>query len=268
MVLRLPAIMKTTAARLSALYFVLFALCAVLLVLYMTSLSARMLAAQTMETINEEVQGLDRAYRRGGLPVLVRVIEQRSRQPGANLYLIADPNGRILTGNVESLEPGVLEIEGWTVAPFSYQRYGEGSIERRSGAEAEIRRRAGGQRDEAQRDCPGFAPAEPDDRACRARPRRAGAVQGRRPPRLDVCSRHDGAWRAADLVFCRPPRAEADRQRFGSQPPHHGRRSFGSASDHRRGRRIRPAVRKPQRHADQDRRLERRLEAGVRQHRP
>ena len=64
MALRLPAIMKTTAARLSALYFILFALCAVLLVFYMTSLSASMLAAQTMDTINEEVQGLDRAYRR------------------------------------------------------------------------------------------------------------------------------------------------------------------------------------------------------------
>ncbi|MBL8579025.1 MAG: HAMP domain-containing histidine kinase [Mesorhizobium sp.] len=128
---RLPAIMRTTAARLSALYFVLFALCAVVLVFYMTSLSASMLTAQTMETINEEVQGLDRAYRRGGLPFLVRVVEQRSRQPGANLYLIADANGRILTGNVESLEPGVLETEGWTERPFMYQRYGEGSDERR-----------------------------------------------------------------------------------------------------------------------------------------
>jgi signal transduction histidine kinase len=130
--LRLPAIMRTTAARLSALYFMLFALCAVLLVFYMTSLSASMLTAQTMETIDEEVQGLDRAYRRGGLPFLVRVVEQRSRQPGANLYLIADANGRILTGNVESLEPGVLEAEGWTEQPFTYQRYGEGIIERRA----------------------------------------------------------------------------------------------------------------------------------------
>jgi signal transduction histidine kinase len=135
MAFRLPAIMKTTAARLSALYFVLFALCAVVLVLYMTSLSARMLTAQSMETINEEVGGLDRAYRRGGLPVLVRVIEQRSRQPGANLYLIADASGRILTGNVERLEPGVLEVEGWTKTPFSYQRYGEGVIERRGSTE-------------------------------------------------------------------------------------------------------------------------------------
>ena len=54
------------------------------------------------------MQDLARAYQRGGLPFLVRVIEQRARQPGANLYLIADPDGRILSGNVESLEPGVL----------------------------------------------------------------------------------------------------------------------------------------------------------------
>ena len=138
MALRLPAIMRTTAARLSALYFILFALCAVLLVFYMTSLSASMLTAQTMETINEEVQGLDSAYRRGGLPFLVRVVEQRSRQPGANLYLIADSNGRILTGNVESLEPGVLEAEGWTEEPFTYQRYGEGTVERRAPSVSEL----------------------------------------------------------------------------------------------------------------------------------
>ncbi|BCM18327.1 sensor histidine kinase [Mesorhizobium sp. J8] len=135
MALSLPAIMKTTAARLSALYLLLFALCAVLLVLYMTSLSARMLTAQTQETINDEVLGLARAYQRGGLPVLVRVVENRSRQPGANLYLIADANGQILTGNVQSLEPGVIETEGWTTQPFSYQRFGEGELDRlRSGA--------------------------------------------------------------------------------------------------------------------------------------
>jgi signal transduction histidine kinase len=124
--MRMPAIMRTTAARLSALYLLLFTVCAILLVFYMTSLSARMLTAQTQQTINEEVGGLDRAYRRGGLPALVRLIELRARQPGANLYLIADVNGRILSGNVESLEPGVLEVEGWTEKPFLYQRYGEG----------------------------------------------------------------------------------------------------------------------------------------------
>jgi signal transduction histidine kinase len=134
MALSVPAIMRTTAARLSALYLLLFALCAVLLVFYMTSLSARMLTAQTQDTINDEVLGLARAYQRGGLPTLVRVVEQRSRQPGANLYLIADTNGQILTGNVQSLEPGVLETEGWTSRPFSYRRFGEGELERQRNA--------------------------------------------------------------------------------------------------------------------------------------
>jgi signal transduction histidine kinase len=126
----LRAIMKTTAARLSALYLLLFAICATLLVFYMTSLSVRMLEAQTRDTINEDVQRLASGYERGGLQLLVRVIGQRSRQPGANLYLIADPNGRILSGNVESLDPGVLSTNGWTEKPFSYVRYGEGPGER------------------------------------------------------------------------------------------------------------------------------------------
>lgn len=127
MLRKLSAILKTTAARLSALYLLLFAVCAVVLVIYMTSFSVRMLTAQTQETIDEEVQELVRAYQRGGLPLLARFVETRARQPGANLYLIADADGRILSGNVESLEPGVLGIEGWTEKPFVYQRFGEGT---------------------------------------------------------------------------------------------------------------------------------------------
>ena len=123
---KLSLLLRTTAARLSALYLLLFSVCAVILVVYMTSLAVRMLTAQTVDTIDEEMQDLARAYQRGSLPFLVRVIEQRARQPGANLYLIADPDGRILSGNVESLEPGVLANEGWTDRPFTYRRYGEG----------------------------------------------------------------------------------------------------------------------------------------------
>lgn len=126
----LPAIMRTTAARLSALYLLLFAVCSVVLVVYITSLSGRMIAAQTQATIGEEVAGLAAAYQRGGLPFLVRVIERRARQPGANLYLMADPNGRILSGNVASLEPGVLELNGWTDRPFAYERFGESEADR------------------------------------------------------------------------------------------------------------------------------------------
>ncbi len=127
--LRVPAIMKTTAARLSALFLILFALCATVLVFYMSSLSVRMLTTQTQETVAVEAQALARAYQRGGLPSLVRFVGTRSRQPGANLYLIAEPSGRILAGNVEGLEPGVLEVDGWTERPFSYRRYGDTASE-------------------------------------------------------------------------------------------------------------------------------------------
>ena len=132
--MKLPAALNTTAARLSALYTLLFGICAIGLVFYMTALSVRMLTSQTQDTINEEVVGLARAYQRGGLPLLVRTIERRSRQPGANLYLIANANGEILAGNVESIEPGVLDVEGWTGRPFSYVRYGEGADRRVRGA--------------------------------------------------------------------------------------------------------------------------------------
>ncbi len=132
--MKLPAALNTTAARLSALYTLLFGICAIGLVFYMTAVSVRMLTSQTQDTINEEVVGLARAYQRGGLPLLVRTIERRSRQPGANLYLIANANGEILAGNVESIEPGVLDVEGWTGRPFSYVRYGEGADRRVRGA--------------------------------------------------------------------------------------------------------------------------------------
>lgn len=123
--MRLPAILNTTAARLSALFLLLFMVCALALVTYMTSLSVRMLTAQTREAIDQEIAQLNQVYQIAGLPGLVRSVDRRARQPGANLFLIADPAGRILAGNVESLAPGILDDTGWTEHPFTYVRYGE-----------------------------------------------------------------------------------------------------------------------------------------------
>lgn len=121
----LPAIMKTTAARLSALYLLLFSVVAVILVFYMTSLSVRAISQQTRQTIEEEAVELGAVYERGGLPALLRALERRSLQPNANLYLIADGTGQPLAGNVGALEPGVLDKPGWTLKPFLYERLSE-----------------------------------------------------------------------------------------------------------------------------------------------
>lgn len=122
---RLSALLSTTAVRLSALYLLLFVLSAMVLFFYMTNLTVNFLTAQTQKALLDEVTSVTQSYERGSIPLLVRTIDRRSRQPGAFLYLIADPAGRILTGNVESLEPGVLDMNGMTDRPFSYMRYGE-----------------------------------------------------------------------------------------------------------------------------------------------
>jgi signal transduction histidine kinase len=134
----LRSVFSTTAARLSALYLLLFAICAIVLIFYMTGESVRFLTAQTRDSINEEIVELNGAYQRGGIGALVRTIDRRSRQPGANLYLVTDPAGRILVGNVEKIEPGILKKEGWTNRPFNYERFSENASERAHPALAQI----------------------------------------------------------------------------------------------------------------------------------
>lgn len=122
---RFSVVFKSTAVRLSALYILLFALCAAFLVFYVTALSERLLNQQTRDGLRQEVQDVQRAYTNGGMNLMLRTMERRARQPGANLYVIAGPNGEILAGNVASVQPGVLDRPGWTDFPFRYERYSE-----------------------------------------------------------------------------------------------------------------------------------------------
>ena len=122
---QLRFLLKNTAVRLSALYILLFALCAAFLVIYVTGMSARFLRQQTEASISAEVDNIDHIYAAAGINGLLKTLQRRARQPGANLYVIAGPAGEILAGNVAALEPGILEREGWTNIPFRYERFGE-----------------------------------------------------------------------------------------------------------------------------------------------
>lgn len=122
---RLLNIMRTTALRLSALYILLFGLVATGLSLYMTDFSASLLTEQTEQALHEELRYIEDAYNYGGLPLLIRTIDYRSRQPGAFLYLVADPMGRILAGNVARIELGLLNHNGLIANSFLYSRFGE-----------------------------------------------------------------------------------------------------------------------------------------------
>ncbi|MGG7518534.1 sensor histidine kinase [Allorhizobium undicola] len=122
---RMGVMFRSTAVRFSALYILLFALCAAFLVFYVTALSERLLNQQTREGLQQEVNVIQNVYERAGVNGLLKLMERRMRQPGANLYVIAGPNGEMMAGNVASLQPGVLDHAGWTDFPFVYDRYEE-----------------------------------------------------------------------------------------------------------------------------------------------
>ncbi|MEM1377825.1 MAG: ATP-binding protein [Pseudomonadota bacterium] len=118
----LPRIFKTTAARLSALFVVLFGVCALLIIVYMSTLALGFVIRETRASVDAEIGELARVFNQRGLRGLVRDIERRSRQPGAFVYLVADARGRPLAGNIGELQPGILENPGWTGRPFNYSR--------------------------------------------------------------------------------------------------------------------------------------------------
>jgi signal transduction histidine kinase len=124
---RFRMLYRNTAVRLSALYLILFAVGAAALVLYVTSISESQLQRRMKASVEEEVAILDEIFSRGGLQRLLAVLERQSHQPGANLYVIAGPNGELLAGNVAKLQPGVIDQEGWTNRPFLYDRFGDRS---------------------------------------------------------------------------------------------------------------------------------------------
>jgi len=122
---RLTVLYRTTAVRLSAVYLLLFAICAAFLVFYVSTMSEGLLRQQMRDAVAQEAQQIEAIFEKSGMNGLLRTLERRARQPGANLYIIASPTGEVLAGNVASLQPGVLDTEGWTEMPFLYQRYQE-----------------------------------------------------------------------------------------------------------------------------------------------
>src|SRR5262249_14152665 len=65
-----------------------------------------------------ELQLLHGLYNQAGIRRLVGAVDVRSHRPGSSLYLVTTPTGEGLAGNVGSLEPGVLEAEGWVETAY------------------------------------------------------------------------------------------------------------------------------------------------------
>jgi signal transduction histidine kinase len=106
---------RTHAFRLAALYFLVFvaSVLGVLCFVYWTS--AGFVERQTEATIDTDITGLAEQYAQRGLSGLVQIVAARSagNSGEAMLYLVTDPDGRPLAGNISGWPLGVPARNGW-----------------------------------------------------------------------------------------------------------------------------------------------------------
>jgi signal transduction histidine kinase len=107
-------LVRTHAFRLAALYFLVFALSVsgVLLFVYWTS--ADFVERQTEATLDAEITGLAEQYSQRGLSGLVQIVAARSAGDRGDgmMYLVTDPDGRPLAGNIAAWPVGVAARAG------------------------------------------------------------------------------------------------------------------------------------------------------------
>ncbi len=125
----LTKLLRTTAFRFSLLYFGLFAAAAAASVGYIYWKTNVLLAAQLATSIQAEIRGLEQQYRRGGPDQLRRAISERSETPGNSLYLLADAEGRHLSGNLKAVSEELWNAAGEVA--FFYRRSLDDRIEER-----------------------------------------------------------------------------------------------------------------------------------------
>jgi signal transduction histidine kinase len=108
----LPKLIRTTAFRLSFAYLLTFAVFAFVILGYVAWNATKVLDGQIVDTIEAEITGLAEQYRLAGIRRLVAIVDRRSRQPGASLYLVTNFQGERIAGNIGSLPPGTLDDAG------------------------------------------------------------------------------------------------------------------------------------------------------------
>ncbi len=95
-------LLRSAAFRFAAIYALLLTASAVALAMFLWWSTAGLLDRQTTEAIQADAQSLSDRFAAGGLPALVLTIEDRLTQNVEDdaIYLLVDPSGRRLAGNL------------------------------------------------------------------------------------------------------------------------------------------------------------------------
>jgi signal transduction histidine kinase len=108
-------IVGTHAFRLAALYFLVFAASVVGVLLFVYLTSAGFVERQTEATLDAEITGLAEQYAQRGLSGLIQIVAARSAgdRGDAMIYLVTDPDGKPLVGNIAAWPAGVPTHSAW-----------------------------------------------------------------------------------------------------------------------------------------------------------
>jgi signal transduction histidine kinase len=119
----LGKLFRTTVFKLSVVYLCVFAIGAGLVLGGIGWNVKELIDEQIGQTIDADIRGLSEQYSEGGIRQLVEVIQRRTRQPSASLYLVTTYAGMPVAGNVASLPEQLIGKNG--LIETSYQRSGE-----------------------------------------------------------------------------------------------------------------------------------------------
>ncbi|WP_156971120.1 sensor histidine kinase [Beijerinckia mobilis] len=97
---------RTTVFKVSFAYLVITAIGAGLVLGRISWNMRRLIEDQIGQTVDADITGLAEQYAQGGITRLVKIIEERTRQPGADLYLVTTHAGQPIAGNILSLPEG------------------------------------------------------------------------------------------------------------------------------------------------------------------
>ncbi len=112
-------IFRTSTFRLAAIYLLVFAISAGAILAYVFWNTVGLLERQTEETIRAEVQGLADQYAQRGLQGVADVIRSRVSDQNGTLYLLVDPDGKRVAGNLEAMPQPAPGDNVWVDFPIT-----------------------------------------------------------------------------------------------------------------------------------------------------
>lgn len=93
-------LLNTSTFRAALLYLTLFTLSVAALLFYLFWNTSQLMREQTDEAILADILSLSTSFKSGGVPRLARSVSALSRDPRLSIYLLLDPEGRPVAGNL------------------------------------------------------------------------------------------------------------------------------------------------------------------------